>query len=91
VLLGVPDMGAIPRLAQPLRAVAGFRGRELDEVVREVASDTGATYVPIAAATGPAFRRAPERHFAADDYHPSPSGYRLWADAVLTEIPGLTL
>lgn len=86
VVLGVPDMGAIPRLAQPLRAVAGFRGRELDEVVRYVAAEAGATYVPIAAATGPAFRREPDRYFAADRYHPSAAGYRLWADAVLREV-----
>ena len=89
VLLGVPDMGAVPRLAQPLRAVAGFRGRELDEVVRDVAAEAGATYVPIAAATGPAFRAQPARMFAADDYHPSPAGYRLWADAVLAAVGNL--
>jgi lysophospholipase L1-like esterase len=89
VLLGVPDMGSVPRLAQPLRAVAGFRGRQLDEVVREVARDVGATYVPIARATGPAFRREPDRMFAADEYHPSAAGYRLWADAVIAATPSL--
>lgn len=89
VLLGVPDMGAVPRLAQPLRAVAGFRGRELDEVVREVAAEAGATYVGIAAATGPTFRAEPGLMFAADEYHPSTAGYRLWADAVLAEVGSL--
>ena len=83
VLLGVPDMGAIPRLAQPLRAVAGFRGRQLDDVVREVAEETGSAYVDIAGETGPALRRDPERFFAADRYHPSGAGYELWAEAVL--------
>ena len=83
VLLGVPDMGAIPRLAQPLRALAGLRGRQLDEVVREVAADTGSAYVDIAAETGPQLRRHPERYFAADRYHPSGAGYELWAEAVL--------
>ncbi len=90
VLLGVPDMGAVPRLAQPLRAVAGFRGRELDEVVRQVAREEGARYVPIAAATGPAFRRDPGSSFAADEYHPSAAGYQLWADAVLEVVPTIT-
>jgi lysophospholipase L1-like esterase len=89
VLLGVPDMGAVPRLAQPLRAVAGFRGRELDEVVREVAAEAGVTYVGIAAATGPAFRAEPSRMFARDEYHPSAAGYRLWADAVLARVGSL--
>ena len=83
VMLGVPDMGAIPRLAQPLRALVGFRGRQLDEVVRDVAGTTGSTYVDIAGKTGPEFRDDPDRYFAADRYHPSEEGYRLWADAVL--------
>lgn len=90
VVLGVPDMGAVPRLAQPLRAIAGGRGRQLDEVVRAVAEEAGATYVPIAEATGPNFRAEPEVMFAADDYHPSAAGYRLWAAAVLAEVPDLT-
>lgn len=83
VLLGVPDMGAIPRFAQPLRAVAGWRGRHLDAEVRRVAAATGAVYADIAGPTGPLFRRNPGRYFAADDFHPSDAGYGLWADAVL--------
>ncbi|MGI8794173.1 MAG: SGNH/GDSL hydrolase family protein [Acidimicrobiales bacterium] len=84
VMLGVPDMGAPPRLAQPLRAVAGWRGRRLDREVRAIASEaSNATYVPIAATTGPAFRDDTDRYFAADDYHPSAEGYGLWARAVV--------
>jgi lysophospholipase L1-like esterase len=83
VLLGVPDMGAIPRFLQPLRAVSGWRGRRIDAEVRRVAADTGAVYVDIAGPTGPAFRRHPARYFAADDFHPGDAGYGLWADAVL--------
>jgi lysophospholipase L1-like esterase len=83
VLLGVPDMGAIPRFAQPLRAVSGWRGRNLDAEVRRVAADTGAVYADIAGPTGPPFRRHPDRYFAADDFHPSDAGYGLWADAVV--------
>lgn len=91
VLLGVPDMGAIPRLAQPLRAVAGWRGEQLDAVVGQVAADTGSAYVDIAGETGPAFRDDPERFFAADRYHPSDAGYRRWAEAVLDVVASTTL
>lgn len=83
VLLGVPDMGSIPRFAQPLRAVAGWRGRNVDAEVRGVAARTGAVYVDIAGPTGPRFRRHPDRYFAADDFHPSDAGYGLWAEAVV--------
>ena len=83
VLLGGPDMGASARFAQPLRAIAGRRGRHLDAEVRRVAADTGAVYAPIAGPTGPAFRHDPNRYLSADDFHPSSDGYGLWADAVL--------
>jgi lysophospholipase L1-like esterase len=91
VLLGVPDMGAIPRFAQPLRAVSGWRGRNLDAEVRWVAARTGAVYADIAGPTGPPFRRHPDRYFAADDFHPSDAGYGLWADAVLKVLRNFSL
>jgi len=91
VLLGVPDMGSIARFAQPLRAIAGRRGRRLDGEVRRVAAAAGAVYVDIAGSTGPAFRRDPRRYFAADDFHPSDAGYGLWADAVLNGLRNFRL
>jgi lysophospholipase L1-like esterase len=83
VLLGVPDMGAPRRLPQPLRAIAGWRGRALDEVTRSIARDSGSAYVDIAGETGPEMRAHAGRDFAADRYHPSDDGYALWAAAVL--------
>jgi lysophospholipase L1-like esterase len=86
VLLGVPDLGAPTRLLQPLRAVAGWRGRALDADVRHLAARRHAVYVDIAGRTGPAFRGHPDRYFAADHYHPDDAGYRLWADAVVATL-----
>jgi lysophospholipase L1-like esterase len=87
VVLGVPDMGAPPRLAQPLRAIAGWRGRRLDRIVERLARrHPGATYVDIEGRTGSAFRRDADRLFADDGYHPSAAGYRVWADAVLATV-----
>ena len=83
VILGVPDMGAPPRLAQPLRFFAGLNGERMDDEVRAAAEEHGHTYVDIAAETGPPFRRDPDRYFAADRYHPSDAGYALWVSAVL--------
>ena len=87
VLLGVPDMGSPPRLAQPLRAVAGWRARRLDDEIRSLARSSGATFVDIAGTTGPAFRR--DRSLSASDgYHPAPAGYALWAGAVTSAMSG---
>jgi lysophospholipase L1-like esterase len=83
VMLGVPDMGASPRLPQPLRAVAGWRGRLLNADVAHLAARTPhAVYVDIAARTGPPFRENPPRYFASDRYHPNEAGYALWAKAI---------
>jgi len=87
VVLGVPDLGSAPRLAQPLRALAGWRGRSIDRRVRQLAQRSGATYVDIAGATGPAFRRN-RSLFSADGYHPDDTGYGLWAGAVTSALGG---
>jgi lysophospholipase L1-like esterase len=86
VLLGVPDLGALPRFAQPLRFLAGVRGGTLDAVIHHLAGHPGRSYVDIAGETGPAFRRDPSGLFAADDYHPDDAGYALWAKAVTSVV-----
>lgn len=89
VVLGIPDGGAPPRLAQPLRAVAGWRGRRLDADVRRIAArHAKARYVDIAGRTGLMFRAQPTAYFAPDRYHPSSAGYGLWAQAVADTLNG---
>lgn len=82
IMLGVPDIGSVPRFAQPLRFVVGVRGGTIDAVIDDLADAPGRTYVDIAGETGPAFRRDPGTLFAADEYHPSDAGYELWVAAV---------
>jgi lysophospholipase L1-like esterase len=86
LLLGVPDMGAPPRFAEPLRSLSALRGRQLEAITADVADERRATYVDIAHETGPEMRSDTDRYFAGDDYHPSDDGYRLWADAVLERL-----
>jgi lysophospholipase L1-like esterase len=81
IVLGVPDMGSIPRFAQPLRWIAGVRGGTLDAVVENM-RDHNADYVNIADFTGPEFGAHPDRYFAADRFHPNDEGYGLWARTV---------
>ena len=51
-----PDVGAVPRLAQPLRTVAGWRTKQLNGAIEDVVSERGLVLAPIAARTGPQFR-----------------------------------
>lgn len=83
ISLGVPDIGSVTRLAQPLRSIAGWRGTAYDAIVADEAARAGATRVDIAGGTGPAFRADPDRLLAADHYHPSDAGYTVWADVIV--------
>ena len=82
VLVGVPDMGSPTRLKQPLRWITGWRGRRLDREVKAVAARFDTAYVDLFAATSKPFRANPAKYLASDNYHPSDSGYELWADAI---------
>lgn len=82
VVTGSPDVGSAPRLAQPLRAVAGIRAKQVNETVREVARERDLVFAPIAERTGPAFRRD-RTLFAPDGYHPSADGYALWTPVLI--------
>lgn len=77
VLTGSPDVGSSPRLAQPLRAIAGARTRQVNRAIRELVAREDLTFAPIAARTGPRFRRD-RSLFSADRYHPDARGYATW-------------
>jgi len=77
VVTASPDVGAVPRLAQPLRAVAGLRTNQVNGAIEDVVRERGLVLAPIAARTGPLFR-ADRSLFAADDFHPSAAGYATW-------------
>ena len=81
ITLGVPDMGAVPRFAQPLRWLTGWRGGTIDGIVENM-REHGADYVNIADFTGPKFGADPDRYFAADEFHPNDEGYALWTQTV---------
>jgi lysophospholipase L1-like esterase len=85
VLTGSPDMGSPPRLPQPLRWLAGERTKAFNTMAVELVDQQNLTFAPIAAQTGPAFRKDPTL-FAQDNFHPNADGYALWAPVVIRAI-----
>lgn len=81
VVAGAPDMRA-PAWHQPLRYLAGVRGRQVAAAIEDVARAAGVDVVELADETGPFFAEDPEAHFSDDEFHPGPLGYRRWADAI---------
>jgi lysophospholipase L1-like esterase len=77
-----PDLGAAPCFPQPLRSVVGWRGMQVAAAEMSATELAGGLPVDLAAATGGIFR-ADRGTFSEDGFHPSPDGYRLWAEALL--------
>jgi lysophospholipase L1-like esterase len=78
---GPPDMRADAWL-EPLRSLAGWRGRQVASTMRAVAEDRGVPVVPLAELAGPYFASNPEDAYGGDEFHPGDGGYRAWADAI---------
>jgi lysophospholipase L1-like esterase len=79
VLMGVGDLGTIPRLRWPLNSVIRLRGASIDRITNDVAARTGALKVDHWQ-----FRDHFDDPavFAVDRFHPTSDGHRVWADAV---------
>ena len=77
VVTGSPDMGAPPRIPRLLRGLAARRTEAVNVMVQQLASEERLTFAPIAAVTGPQFRRD-RTLFAADRFHPNERGYATW-------------
>jgi len=78
---GPPDMRAAAWL-EPLRSLAGWRGRQVAGVMRKVAEDRGVPVVPLAERAGPYFASNPTEAYGGDEFHPGDGGYRAWAKAI---------
>ncbi|WUH97618.1 SGNH/GDSL hydrolase family protein [Spirillospora sp. NBC_00431] len=77
VVAGMPPVHRFPAIPQPLRHVLGARARTMDRIMRDVAVAGGAVHAPMDEAMA-----RDRRLFAADGFHPSPAGYRAWAEGL---------
>lgn len=77
VITGSPDMGSPPRVPRLLRGLASLRTKQVNRMFVAEAERLHLTFAPIAAETGPLFRRD-RSLFAADRFHPNERGYATW-------------
>ncbi len=65
--------------------------RARQQIVRQLANEFDATFVPFQAALDDAQQHAPPAHWAADGVHPTPAGHRVlancWHETVVGERP----
>lgn len=80
-LAAVPPMGEFPALPLPLRTVLGVRARVLDRAAARLAHQLPEVHhVPLPG-------RLERDFFCHDGLHPSPAGYRAWADYLAAAMP----
>lgn len=83
IVLGLGEFGSTVLFKQPLRAIVGLRGHQIDGDVANVAADHGVIHVDIIGRAAAQFFEDPVRYHARDRFHPSDEGYGLWAKATL--------
>jgi lysophospholipase L1-like esterase len=87
VLAGVGDLGNIPRLVHPLKALATRRSRQFDRAhARVAARHEHAVKVPVAELTDEQFRARDV--FCPDLFHPNCNGHSAWAEAAYPFVAG---
>ena len=85
---GVGDLGTIPRLSEPLRAMARMRGRAIDRAIARVCERYDRV-VKADAWEHPSwaiFSEQPDEAFAADGFHASDEGHRIFAQQAISAI-----
>lgn len=80
VLSGVGDLGAIPRLAPPLRQMASRLGRRADRIHTVVAARHGAIKAEQWTWASSQFRTRNDV-WSPDRFHPNAAGHEIWAAA----------
>jgi lysophospholipase L1-like esterase len=82
IVCSLPEIRAMTALPRPLRDVAVAYGFLIGRQLRRVADrHRDVTWVDVKALAGPIFLERPES-MSADQFHPSPFGYRLMAEAL---------
>jgi lysophospholipase L1-like esterase len=70
-----PDLGTIPHIPQPLRAIAHTSSWALARLQRDAICRAGGLPVPLAQLLARDFRSQPDILFGRDHFHPSTAGY----------------
>ena len=81
-----PDLGTLQPVPQPLRTILSRMSRRLALEQTKVAWRTGAVPVDLRQALAPTFREQSGEMFSHDQFHPSATGYRRTAEALLPAV-----
>jgi lysophospholipase L1-like esterase len=88
VVTGCPQMGSVPRFAQPLRWFAGTQTARINRVFSAIVSERHLAWSHIADRTGSIFQQDPTL-FWEDKFHPNARGYAVWLKVLDETLDGV--
>ena len=84
-LINIPLIGSDELMKGPYQALFDARTREFNLIIKELAVKYSVKYIDLYTPSVGLFKR-PGVHYSKDSFHPSASGYRLWADIIYDSI-----
>lgn len=83
ILLSCGDVGAAPFFPRVVAPLWSRRTRQVRVIFLKAAEKYGARYVDLYVdKEHDVFRQDPKRYYAADSFHPSSEGYRVWFEEI---------
>lgn len=79
--ISIPNIGSDGLLVPPYNAYYRNRVNDFNQEIRKIAREFGANYIDLATHTEE-LSHGQGDYYSADRFHPSKSGYRIWADYI---------
>lgn len=80
-LINIPYIGSKTVIIPPLNYYFETETNEYNKIIKDLATDYNLNYIDLNSPTKKLFK-TDGAHYAADSFHPSAIGYRLWADII---------
>ena len=84
-IINIPFIGSDKLMLPPYQALFDARTREFNKIIRSLAAKYSVKYVDLYSSTAELFKSSGD-HYSLDSFHPSASGYKLWADIIYDNI-----
>jgi len=82
--INLPLIGANTLLLPPHNYLLDLRTKEFNEIIKNLASQYQVKYIDLYTTTRSLFKE-PGDHYAADLFHPSALGYKIWTDLIYAD------
>lgn len=84
-VINIPFIGSDKLIWPPYNYFFNYKTRQFNKIIKELADKYSVKYIDLYTPTEDLFRDSGS-HYAADFFHPSAEGYKIWADLIYADI-----